>query len=145
MGKSFGFASRVWREIASHKGRYVIAFLLVGLPVAVATIWPTLSHKTIPEWLLDRGLPKLTTVVFGWLCGVAIVGIVIIARVCLATRNPEPVEDKNDQPEPNIVCLGEGDLFVKIDQDGIFREVDYGEGNLRAIAPKFVNEPKMQK
>lgn len=48
-------------------------------------------------------------------------------------------------PEPNVVCLGEGDLFVELDEDGIFRDAGYGEGNLRAIAPKFVNEPKLPK
>jgi hypothetical protein len=47
-------------------------------------------------------------------------------------------------PEPNIVCLGEGDLFLRLDNQNIFRDAGYGESELRAIAPKFANEPKIQ-
>lgn len=47
-------------------------------------------------------------------------------------------------PAPNIVCLGEGDLFLKLDNQNVFRDAGYGESDLRAIAPKFVNEPKIQ-
>lgn len=44
---------------------------------------------------------------------------------------------------PNIVCEGEGDLFVELVKHKIFRETDdCGPGALRADTLKFANEPK---
>lgn len=46
-------------------------------------------------------------------------------------------------PAPNIVCLGEGDLFVELSRHEVFRQSANIEHALRAITAEFRNEPKL--
>jgi hypothetical protein len=78
--------NRFWTEIKKHPGWYLVAFLLSGLPVGIGTIWPTLTHETVPEWLAEHGWPRLLTLVECWLGAVAVIAIVIIVRSYLTTR-----------------------------------------------------------
>jgi hypothetical protein len=84
----------IWTEIKTHRGWYIIAFLLSGVPVGIATIWPTLTDKKVPQWLAEHGLPRLTTLVLGWVAVVAIIALVIVARSCfVALRNASQDKD----------------------------------------------------
>jgi hypothetical protein len=78
--------NKFWTEITRHPGWYLVAFLLSGLPVGFGTIWPTLTHETVPEWLAEHGWPRLLMLVGCWLGGVAIIAIVIIVRSYITTR-----------------------------------------------------------
>lgn len=50
---------------------------------------------------------------------------------------------EKENSEPNIVCLGDDDLFVSLDRHEVFRETDnHAPGTLRAATVKFANEPK---
>lgn len=80
------FRQDVWAEIKKHKGWYVVAFLLGGLPVGIATVWPTITHETVPEWLAQNGLPRLSTLVIGWVAIAAIIALVIVIRSCINAR-----------------------------------------------------------
>jgi hypothetical protein len=81
---------KIWSEVKKHKGWYLVAFILGGLPVGIATIWPTLTDKKVPQWLAENGLPRLTTLVIAWVAIAAIIALVIVARSCqTAMRNTE--------------------------------------------------------
>lgn len=55
---------------------------------------------------------------------------------------PEARIEVEKRLEPNVVCEGEGDLFVELDGGGVFRKTEYyGPGALRADALKFANQP----
>lgn len=70
----------IWTEIKKHRGWYFVAVLLSALPVGFATIWPTLTHETVPEWLAQHGWPRLPTLLIAWIAVVAIIALVIVAR-----------------------------------------------------------------
>lgn len=72
----------IWGEIKNHRGWYFVGFLLAGLPVGIATIWPTLTDEKVPHWLAEHGWPQLTTLVIAWVAIAAIIALVIIARSC---------------------------------------------------------------
>jgi hypothetical protein len=73
----------IWAEIKRHRGLLLLGFLAGPLPVGLATIWPILTHETVPEWLVQRGWPHLTTFLFAWL---AFVGVFVLVIVVQATR-----------------------------------------------------------
>lgn len=79
----------VWAETTEHRGRYLLAFVLSGLPLAIGTIWPSLTHQTIPEWLADNGWPKLRTLVIVWVAVALVIAIVIVVRSIQAVRKPK--------------------------------------------------------
>lgn len=70
----------VWSEIKKNRGWYFIVFLLSGLPPIIATIWPVLTDKKVPNWLAETGWPRLSTLVIGWLGVAVIIALIIVAR-----------------------------------------------------------------
>ncbi|HEY6803870.1 MAG TPA: hypothetical protein VI306_09855 [Pyrinomonadaceae bacterium] len=88
---------RIWDEIRQNKGWYIVFFLLGGLPVGFAQIWPTLTDKKVPQWLAEHRWPSLTTLVAAWVAIAAIITLVIVVRSSLTTlRNSREVdEDEN--------------------------------------------------
>lgn len=84
----------VWTEIKKHRGWYLLAFLLSGLPLFIATLWgPIMGSKTIPEWLAEKGWPRLTTLVIGWIAVVGIIALVIIVRSYLSVKRKRAADD----------------------------------------------------
>ncbi|HSS20899.1 MAG TPA: hypothetical protein VLL54_12565 [Pyrinomonadaceae bacterium] len=76
-------------EVTKHRGWYLVAFLLGGLPIGIATIWPTLTDKKVPQWLAEHGWPSLSILVLAWLVVVAFIAIVIIVRSCLTAMRSQ--------------------------------------------------------
>jgi hypothetical protein len=79
-------AGDVWGEIKKHKGWYFIAFLLWGVPPVIATIWPTLTDKKVPDWLAENGWPRLKTLVVGWVAVSIVIALVIVVRSWLSAK-----------------------------------------------------------
>ncbi len=81
-----------------------------------------------------------------WIVLIPILTFILVALVVnsaikvIASQTSEPMS-KVLGPAPNIVCLGDDDLFVDLDRHEIFREVAHHEYALRAITVKFINEP----
>lgn len=83
------FLRRACTEIAKHRGWYIFAFIAWGLPVGVAAIWPMLVRdETLQEWLAANGWPRLTTLVMGWLAGLCVIALVIVARSSMKAYAP---------------------------------------------------------
>lgn len=76
----------IWAEIKKHRGWYFIAFLLWGLPPIIATIWPTLTDKKVPDWLTENGWPRLSLLVAGWALVTLAIAAVIVVRSYLSAR-----------------------------------------------------------
>jgi hypothetical protein len=86
--------SAVWAQVKRHRGWYFLAFLMGGLPIGFATVWPTLTHETVPEWLVKRGWPDLTTLLGGWLA-VAFVVILVIIVQATHRRKTHAINDRS--------------------------------------------------
>lgn len=79
--------AEVWAEVKKHRGWYLLAFLLSGLPVYIATLWsPLVGSKTIPEWLAENGLPSLRVLIIAWVIVAAIIALVIVGRAYQTAR-----------------------------------------------------------
>jgi hypothetical protein len=66
-----------------------------------------------------------------------------IAAEIKAIEAPQSQDElqRREEGEPNIVCLGEGDVFVELDRHEIFRESENYECALRAVTARFCNLP----
>jgi hypothetical protein len=96
--------SAIWAQVKRHRGWYFLAFLVGGLPVGFATVWPTLTHETVPEWLVNRGLPDLTTVLSGWLAIVFMVVLVIIVQA-MHGRKIHAINDRTVNGNRSITAI----------------------------------------
>ncbi|HYR75986.1 MAG TPA: hypothetical protein VEM96_09090 [Pyrinomonadaceae bacterium] len=135
---------KVWAEIKKHPGWYFLAFLVGGLPVGIGTIWPTLTHETVPEWLAEHGWPRLIVLAAAWVAVAVIIALVIIVRSYQAAAyQPRKVNDaatSKTKPQPNIILLGEPRVaFVTCDEKFVFRE-DLNANSKRAIVVDFQNQ-----
>ena len=90
-----GLWSRTLWEIRSHRW-YLFTFPLWGLPVAFATIWPTLTHKSIPEWLADHNWPKLSILIMVWCSWPVVIAISIVVRSLMRAFSSQENEGSSE-------------------------------------------------
>jgi hypothetical protein len=109
-------------------------FILAALVVAVKLfLWGCI----MPTSFFPRF--ALCFVLFG-LLGASTVEAV---RFAAGTHPARPVQQESSQAQlgPNIICLGEDDLFLEL-ANGIFRESRHYDRALRAVTGQFQNRPR---
>lgn len=94
----------IWAQVKRQRGWYFLAFLVGGLPVGFATVWPTLTHETVPEWLVKRGWPDLRTLLGGWLA-VAFVVVLVIILQATRRRKTQAINDRSSNDSSSITGI----------------------------------------
>ncbi len=62
----------------------LVIFLVWTLPLWLGTVWPMVTKKTLPEWLAERQMPRMTAIlrlVGTGVLTIAVISVFIITRV----------------------------------------------------------------
>jgi hypothetical protein len=76
----------LWRQFKRHPGWIVLGFLVWGFPIGFLQAWPALVRdRTLPEWLAERGLPRLSVLLAVYLTA-AFLSTTIVVLIALTKK-----------------------------------------------------------
>jgi hypothetical protein len=79
----------------------VLAVLWAAL-LGIATIWPLFTHKTAPEWLAEKGWPRLTFLAGGWPYWSVSVAIILMIGFLIYSGSRSPIRRNINELGPEI-------------------------------------------
>ena len=92
----------LWRQFKKHPGWIVLGFLVWGFPIGFLQAWPALVRdRTLPEWLAERGLPRLSVLLAAYLTAAFLTTTIVVLIAINKTLQRRPaIPSTPNAPEP---------------------------------------------